>query len=204
MPNIGFKPYAAGVAMHASIDACLELRRQLGLSRASTVADVGRALERLRSVELIMATRGFATLPRGREITAGLQAKFSMYNSATIAFVKGHVDPNDFSDDIVVDPQVKAFRDMLTLVGNDDLPHAVVRFRAELRDGSTLTGEIDQPIGSPDKPMSDADIRGKLLDAGRGRVEEPSLERLADLAERLDQVQDAATLVELAVPLAVR
>ncbi len=93
---------------------------------------------------------------------------------------------------------------MLTLVGDDDLGHGVGKLRAQLRDGSTLTSEVDQPVGSPDKPMSNADIRVKLLDAGEGRVDEASLERLAAMAEQLEKVEDAAMLVELAVPAAAR
>ena len=54
--------------------------------------------------------------------------------------------------------------------------------------------------GNPDHPMSDADIRAKLNDAGKGLIEQAALERLATMAESLVDVQDVAEMVELVVP----
>lgn len=203
VPDIAFKPYASGAATHAGIDAALDLRRQVGLGPGSTVAEVDRAIEGLEEVVLTIPGR-MLHLPRGREISAGLQAKFSIYNAVALAFVKGSAGPRDFSDAITTDPRIKAFRELIKLVGDEHLPRNSASIQARLRHGSSPSCHVEHGSGSPDKPMSDADIRAKLFDAGRDLMDSASLERLATVAEHLDQVEDVGTLVGLTVPPGAR
>jgi hypothetical protein len=124
-----------------------------------------------------------------------------MYNPPAIAFVRGSAGPRDFSDAILTDPQITAFKEVLTLVGDEKLPRNAAMLRARLRDGSTIECVIQEGSGSAAKPMSDAQIRAKLLDAGRDLIDPATLQRLAELAERLDQVEDIRTLTDLLVPI---
>jgi 2-methylcitrate dehydratase PrpD len=196
-PRIAFKPFASGVATHASIDAGLELRARMGLGRNAPSTDVERAIAQLDEVVMTIPAR-YLRLPRGRDITAGLQGKFSMYNPPAIAFVRGSAGPRDYTDAILTDPQIAAFKDVLTLVGDEQIPRNTATLRARLGDGSTIECNIREGSGSAAKPMSDAQIRAKLVDAGRDIIDEATLERLADLAERLEQVEDIRTLTDLA------
>ena len=199
VPNIAFKCYAAGVATHPAIDSAIALRKQLGLGPGASKAAVDDAIARLDRVVLTLPER-YTHLPRGEEITAGLQAKFSVQNAVSVGFVKGTAGPRDFSDDIAVDPQIRAFRSVLEMVGDPHMPYEAARMVGHLKDGSTLTCDIEHGSGNPAKPMSDADLRTKLLDAGQGIVDAASLERLASMAEHLAEVDSMDAMVELAVP----
>jgi 2-methylcitrate dehydratase PrpD len=197
VPNIAFKCYAAGVATHPAIDSALELRRQLGLEPGSTHAEVDAAIARLDAAVLTLPER-YLHLPRGEEITAGLQAKFSVPNAVAVGFVKGTAGPRDFSDDIASDPQLQAFKRVLKMVGVPDFPRDSARMEGRLRDGTTLTCHIEHGSGNPGHPMSDADIRAKLLDAGRDLIDTASLERLTEMVAHVEQLDDAAELLALA------
>ena len=156
-----------------------------------------RAIARLQEAVLTLPER-YLHLPRGEEITAGLQAKFSVQNAVAVGFVKGTAGPRDFSDDIASDPQIRAFRSVLKMVGEADLPRDSAKMVAHLRDGASLTCQIEHGSGNPANPMSDADIRAKLFDAGKDRIDTASLERLAAMAEHLDEVENVEDLLVLA------
>jgi 2-methylcitrate dehydratase PrpD len=196
VPNIAFKCYAAGVATHPAIDSALELRRQLGLRPESSQAEIDAVIASLEAAVLTLPER-FLHLPRGEEITAGLQAKFSVPNAVAVGFVKGTAGPRDFSDDIATDPQLLAFKRVLKMVGVADMPRDSATMEGKRRDGTSLRCHIEHGSGNPGHPMSYADIRAKLLDAGRDLIDRTALERLADLVEHVDDVEDAAELVEL-------
>jgi 2-methylcitrate dehydratase PrpD len=197
VPDIAFKPYASGVATHAAIDSAIALRQKMGLTPSSTAAEVDRAIAKLEKVDLTLPER-YLHLPRPREITAPLQAKFSSYNAVSLGFAKGRVGPKDFFEDITANPQLVGFRNVLNLVGEVDMPRDAARIRAVLKDGSVLEHNVEHATGSKDKPMSDEDIRKKLFDAGEGVVSEGALNQLVDMTANLDRVKDVAELVELA------
>jgi 2-methylcitrate dehydratase PrpD len=198
VPDIAFKPYASGVATHAAIDAAFELRRQLGLTDNSSEADVAAAIKRIASLDLRLPER-YTRLPRQRDIGAGLEAKFSSYNAVSVAFVKGRAGPRDFPDDITSDANLKAFRELLNLVG-EDRPRDSAQMDVQLTDGTSLTCVTEHAIGSVARAMSDADLRSKLFDAGRAVLDERALREFADQCQHLDQVADVAELVRLVVP----
>lgn len=196
VPDIAFKPYASGVATHAAIDAALSLRQQLGLTPASTTAEVDAAIARLEKVDLTLPER-YLHLPRSREITAPLQAKFSSYNAVSLGFAKGRVGPRDFFEDITVNPQLVGFRSVLTLVGEENLPKDAARIRAVLKDGQVLHHTVEHATGSKFKPMSDTDIRTKLSEAAEGLLDRATVDKLVDMGTHLDGVADMADLVGL-------
>jgi 2-methylcitrate dehydratase PrpD len=197
VPNIAFKCYAAGVATHPSIDSALELRRELGLTAGSSKSEVDQAIARLEEAVLTLPER-YLHLPRGEEITAGIQAKFSVQNAVAVGFVKGSAGPRDFSDDIATDPQLRAFKSVLKMVGDPSFARDSARMDGRLRDGTTLTCHVEHGSGSPGHPMSYAEVRAKLLDAGLGLIDTSKLEQLADMVQRIDQMDDAGGLFAMA------
>lgn len=196
VPDIAFKPYASGVATHAAIDAAIGLRQKLGLGPLSTPAEVDTAIARLETVDLTLPER-YLHLPRAREITAPLQAKFSSYNAVSLGFAIGRVGPKDFSGDITLNPRLVGFRGVLNLVGDAAMPRDAARIRAVLKDGTVLEHGVEHATGSRDRPMSDEDLRKKLLDAGEDVLGREALNRLVDMTANLDAVADTADLVQL-------
>lgn len=199
VPDIAFKPYASGVATHAAIDAAIALRQKLGLTPSSSLAEVDAAVTKLEKVDLTIPER-YLHLPRPREITSALEAKFSSYNAVSLGFAKGRVGPKDFDEDITVNPRLVGFRTVLNLVGDPKMPRDAAHIRAVLKDGAVLEHDVEHATGSKYKPMSDEDLKKKLLDAGEDILSPDALNQLVDMTANLATVEDVAVLVDLTTP----
>jgi hypothetical protein len=67
-----------------------------------------------------------------------------------------------------------------------------------LRDGRTLSAELEIPLGHPDRPLSDGQLRAKFLDcAARARRALPAgeAEAIADRLMALEGERDIAALI---------
>ena len=97
-----YKPFACGIVIHPTIDACIQLRNEHGLT-----AD---AIERidLRVHPLVLELTGKKT-PQ-----TGLESKFSVYFAAALAIVRGSAGTRDFSDENARFAPIVALRDRVT------------------------------------------------------------------------------------------
>ena len=84
-----YKPFACGIVMHPTIDACLQLRAEHKLT-ADQIERIDLAVH-----PLVLELTGKRT-PQ-----TGLEAKFSIYTAAALAIVAGAAGPKQFSDDLV-------------------------------------------------------------------------------------------------------
>ena len=87
-----YKPFACGIVMHPTIDACLQLRAEHG-SRP------------IRSSASICAVHPLVLELTGKRTPqTGLEGKFSIYTAAALAIVAGAAGPKQFSDELVRAP----------------------------------------------------------------------------------------------------
>ncbi len=195
--RIGFKPYASGAATHATIDAILALRRELGLDEHSTPEQVDQAVRQLEVLNLTIPEHSL-TLPRGRDIDTALEAKFSMYNVAAIVLVRGRAGPGEYNEAVLTDPAIDFLRHMIDLTGDPKTESGAGALHAQLKDGRTIDVTIDHATGTIYKPMSDADLRRKLFDAAEGVLPRDRTEALASALEGVQTLDDLARIMELA------
>jgi 2-methylcitrate dehydratase PrpD len=66
-----------------------------------------------------------------------------------------------------------------------------------LRDGRRLTKRVDWPKGMPENPMTPEELEGKFLDLAEMRMPRERAERLCDLVNALERVDDVGQLAEL-------
>ena len=97
-----YKPFACGVVIHPTIDACLQLRDEHQLTPD--------AIERIDLAvhPLVLELTGKKT-PQ-----TGLEGKFSVYFAAAVAIAAGAAGVKQFSDEWVREPAVVALRDRVT------------------------------------------------------------------------------------------
>jgi 2-methylcitrate dehydratase PrpD len=196
-PAIGFKPYASGAATHATIDAALALRAELGLKDLSTPDEVDvsvRNIERLH----FTAHEGAARLPRGREISEPFEAKFSIYNVAAIVLVRGRGGPGEYNAAVLTDPTIAYLRDLIELTGDPTVPNGTATVVADLRDGKHIEIHIDYARGTVNRPLDDAALRRKLFDAAEGILDHGQIGDLADEIEHIESTEDVGTIMGLA------
>lgn len=146
-----YKPFACGIVIHPTIDACIQLRREHSL-QAEQIERID-----LRVHPLVLELTGKKTP------VTGLETKFSVYFAAALAIVRGSAGMRDFSDANARDQQIVALRDRVTATVDPAIKEDQVRATVMLKDGRRLETFVEHVFGSLERPMSDADLEAKFL-----------------------------------------
>jgi len=152
-----YKPFACGIVIHPSIDACVRLRAQ-----GVTPQQVERIELRVHSLVLELTGK---KAPKD-----GLQGKFSVYHGCAAGLIYGRAGEEEFSDAVVNDAQVIALRNKVQAGVDDGIDEAAAQVTAVLRDGRRVEVRIDHAMGSLQNPLSDAQLDSKF-----GSLVEPVL-----------------------------
>jgi 2-methylcitrate dehydratase PrpD len=145
-----YKPFACGIVIHPSIDACIQLRNEHKL-KAEDVDGIT-----LQVHPLVLELTGKRT-PQ-----TGLEGKFSVYHSAAVGIIAGAAGEEQYSDAVVRDPEVIALRDRVTAIAAPDVKEDEVVATVTLKNGRTIEKHVEHAIGSLGRPMSNADLEGKF------------------------------------------
>jgi 2-methylcitrate dehydratase PrpD len=182
-----YKPYPCGVVLHPVIDACLELRPQVG--------DVAR-------IERIMV-RGHPLLRERADrpaVTTGREAQVSLQHSVAVAFLTGAAGVKEYSDDCVNDPAVLALRSKVTAEDDASIPAdaAVVSLRTTT--GDLLSAHIAHARGSLARPLSDRELEAKFRDLAAYGAPGVEADRLIAALWTVDQTNSAGDVMKMALP----
>jgi 2-methylcitrate dehydratase PrpD len=146
-----YKPFACGIVIHPSIDACVQLRERHGLK----AADIERVTLRVHSLVLELT---------GKKTPAtGLESKFSVYHSCAVGLLYGQAGEHEYTDEVVNRPEVVALRDRVEAIVDDRIDEASADVTIRTRDGRDLSLFVEHAIGSVERPMSDAQLRAKFI-----------------------------------------
>jgi len=144
-----YKPFACGIVIHPSIDACVRLREQgIGAEQVERIE--------LRVHSLVLELTG------KKEPKDGLQGKFSVYHGCAAGLLFGRAGEEEFSDAVVNDPRVVSLRNKVQATVDDSIDEAAVRVTAVLTDGRRVQVNVDHAIGSLENPLSDAQLEAKF------------------------------------------
>ncbi len=156
-----YKPFACGIVIHPSIDACVQLREQ------GITADQVETIE-LRVHSLVLELTG------KKEPQDGLQGKFSVYHGCAAGLIFGRAGEEEFSDAIVRREDVVALRRKVLAVVDDSVREESAVVTATLRGGRQVRVHVEHAIGSLQRPMTDGNLEVKfhalsdpILGAGR-------------------------------------
>ena len=183
-----FKPFACGIVIHPTIDGCVQLREEHGLT--------GEEIERidLRVDPLVLELTGKRT-PQ-----VGLEGKFSVYHSAAVAVIHGRAGEDEYSDASVRDTRVIALRDKVQAVAEESIREDEAYVTITLKDGRKLTRHVEHAIGSLERPMSDAQLEAKFRTLAEGNLGKGRTDALIALCHKVDKLSDAAELARASVP----
>ena len=183
-----YKPFACGIVIHPTIDACIQLRREHGLK----AEDIERVSVKVHP--LVLELTGKKT-PQ-----VGLEGKFSVYHSAAAAIIHGAAGEKEYSDACVRDPKVTALRDRVEAAADGGVAEDATHVTIKLKDGTVLTKHVEHAIGSLERPMSDADLEAKLRGLVEGILPTAQIDALIKTCWNIDELKDAAQLARSAVP----
>jgi 2-methylcitrate dehydratase PrpD len=182
-----YKPFACGIVIHPSIDACVQLREQ------------GVTPEQVQTIELRVHSL-VLELTGKKEPRDGLQGKFSVYHGCAAGLIYGRAGEEEFSDAVVNDPRVVALRNKVQATVDDSIAEAAVDATAVLVDGRRVHVRVDHAIGSLERPLSDRQLEGKFNALVVPQLGEAKAGDITAACRRLASLPDVRELTALCRP----
>lgn len=137
--------------------------------------------------------------------TTGLQGKFSMEYSVARALTDRCLRLAHFTDDAVADPAVRALGEKVRMVvvpepdpGNRLVQYAEVVIRTWR--GETFAERVDEPLGHPARPLSEAALEQKFRECAARRLSLGQAERSLALLRDLPTLTELGPLLAALVP----
>jgi len=177
-----YKPYPAGIVFHAVIDACFDLRAKLD-RRVDEIASVT-----VQGASLLLA-RGDRPVRNERD------ARVSIHHCAACALLQGTAGVTEFSEAMVVRPDIVALRRKVRAALDPSLPDGAARVIIQLTSGEAFEELVMEAKGSLADPLSDRDIEAKLRDCARLGGTDWDIDRIIDGVWRLETLADVSGLM---------
>lgn len=182
-----YKPFACGIVIHPSIDACSQLRAQ-----GVKADDVERIELKVHSLVLELTGK--------KEPADGLQGKFSVYHGCACGLIFGKAGEDQYADDIVNRPDMVALRRKVVATVDDSIDEASADVTAVLKDGRRVHVFVKHAIGSLENPMTDAMLEGKFHDLSDPVIGKGKTAELIAACWKLGSISDVRQLTALARP----
>ena len=187
-PGFNIKRYPAQLYMQWTIEAVINLQTRHHI-----------AIDQLAALELEVPAG--LVRPDHDVATSGLDGKFDFTYCGAVAFAQGKVDIDSFSDASRFSPEVEAVLAKVRLKPDhkipSNLPDTWAVARAVLNDGRVLTETCRNYHGSIAHPMNRAERLEKFRSCARYSLAPEAIERVIDLAERLETLPDLSELCAL-------
>lgn len=183
-----YKPYPCGLVVHPTIDGCIELHRE----HHPAPGDIKSV--RIRVAPLVL------DLCNKKDITRGLEGKYSIYHSAALGLVRGKAGLQEYTDAAVNDPAVKQVRERVVAISDETITEDQSHIEVELSDGRKLVKFVEESIGNLRRPLTDKQLEDKLRDQASFVLPAAQIEKLIDLCWKIDTLDDVGVIVKATVP----
>jgi len=151
--RVAQKPYPTGVVLNPVIDACLELRDQLGdsIEHIVSITVIGHPLLKDRADRPI--------------VTSVPDARLSVQHTVAVTLLRGLPNVASFHEAAYVDPLIMALAHRVNIQVDENMSVEGAGISIALNNGSTLSCEVAQGRGSLSNPLSDGDLEAKLINS---------------------------------------
>ncbi len=188
-----FKPFPVAHVTHPYIDALLRLRTRAGL-RPEQVARI--------TCPVAPYIVGIVCEPLAEKLRplTDSHGRVSFQYTLAEALVKGRIGRNSYAEASLRDPEILALTDKVEYVVDPTLPgpeqfKGIVR--VELTDGTVLEEIEEYNRGSPNNPMTEAEIVGKFRENVEGTLSDEAATRIAEAVLSLEHMDNARALSAL-------
>ena len=186
-PGFDIKRFPAQVYMQNAIEAALNLREQNGIGP-----------DDIEQVTIRRQGRGHSgPVPR-----SGLDGKFSVEYCAAAALLDGHVGIDTFTDARRFSPDMDAMLARISVEPEGPESGATLA-TAVLKDGPTVSAECSAFSGSAGNPMSRDQRLAKVRDCFTRALSDADTERVLEMLENLESLDDTADLMAVLGNVAV-
>jgi 2-methylcitrate dehydratase PrpD len=190
--RLSFKPWPSCRGTHGYIEAVLHLSQVHRLAW-SDIAEIrlegGEVQQMLFDPEL-----------RKKNPATAIDAKFSLPFTVALALVRRHVGLDDFTPESLVDPDILSvarrvgFRQRQDW-GRDRAASAAIELI--MSNGTIFSAEVETPLGHPDRPLTDKQLRAKYLDCAKRAASPLSPARADALADEIFALETVADMSSL-------
>jgi 2-methylcitrate dehydratase PrpD len=181
----GYKAYPSGSLTHPSIDAVLALRAEHGFG----AVDVAR-------VRATVNTKA-ATVTGKVDPRTGLDAKFSLTHGVAVALTAARPRLDHYTDTAALDPEISTLRGIVDVRADDSVGKRAAVVTVDLTDGRSLTHRVDDNTGTPNNPMTDAELSAKFTDNTAHRLGAQDAARLLDACWSIESATEFSGLVRM-------
>jgi 2-methylcitrate dehydratase PrpD len=193
--SASFKPYPAAHVLHPYVDAVLRARETHGI----TAADVSH-------IECPVAEFNVSIVcePIAEKLApaSDSHARISLQYTIAEALHEGRLGRRAYAAQNLRNPAILALAQRVRYYVDPGFPPPG-RFKGAVRitlhDGRVIEETQDHNLGSPENPMTAAQLRAKFDENADGLLSAAQRDRLASTIDRLEQLDDAGTIVELTV-----
>ena len=183
--NNTFKPYAACLMTHPTIDAILEMRQKHGIKP-----------EDVESIDCEVAK--FCLDAAGQtEPKTALAGKFSTYYCAALALAEGAAGEDLFTDKKVLDPKMIALRRKVRARVVPGYKDTEARVSITTKAGKKYSAFVDAPKGDPRNPPTDRELEDKFRTLAAFVLPPAKVDRLVKAVWNLDKMKDVRQLIRL-------
>jgi 2-methylcitrate dehydratase PrpD len=188
---LSYKPYPCGRPLHSAIDAALAARAALRITGADDIESV--------TIEADPAGHAdqFGGAPAKRRPTQVVEAQFAQPFLVATALVHGMVRIADVAG--LGDAAVLGLSDRIEGRAQDGRPKGSLSIAVRRTGGQSVTIEATDPIGSPEKPLSDAQLEAKFRDCAHNAVRwlsDADLDGVLTAISHLHTLEDAGQLLK--------
>lgn len=178
------KPYASAILSHPLIDAMLAFRRK-GVLPEQVVSIRGR----VNPLTIKLESRP--------DPQTGLEGRLSFQHAMTMALVDGLCLPAQFTDERVCDPRVVALRSKIQVAADESIAQDQCELTLNLADGRSHVERVAHATGSPDNPVTDAQLERKFRELAGTVLPKARVRRLLATLWQLEHVADVAEVIKL-------
>jgi 2-methylcitrate dehydratase PrpD len=182
-----YKPFACGIVIHPSIDACVQLREK------------GVKPEQVERIELRVHSL-VLELTGKKEPKDGLQGKFSVYHGCAVGLTYGRAGESEYADEVVTDPRVVEIRNKVIATVDDSISEEAAHVTAILKDGSRIVVHVEHAIGSLQRPLSDTQLEAKFHSLVEPVLGEARAGEITQSCRKLGTLSDVRALTALCAP----
>jgi 2-methylcitrate dehydratase PrpD len=180
-----FKPYAACLLTHPSIDAIIDMRNKYDLRP-----------EDIENIQCDVAR--FCLDSAGQvEPKTGLAGKFSTYYCAALALAEGVAGEDMFTDRKVLDPKMVALRKKVTARIVPRFKDTEANVTITTKGGKKYSAYVDRPKGDPRNPPTDRELEEKFRTLAGFVLPPRKIESLVKTIWRLEKVPNIRQLIRL-------
>ncbi|MBS1218078.1 MAG: hypothetical protein H6R21_1211, partial [Proteobacteria bacterium] len=183
--NVGYKPHASVTSIHSALDALSELMKEHGL-KAADIAKVETGLSPMTHVHC-------AWEYQAQGVTA---AQMNLYYGMAVIALDGAAFTEQFREARLADPQVLDFIARITAHVDPEIENLGAPFRHASRVKiTTRDGRVFEKLslhrrGSPENPLSAAEIVHKFRNVVAPCMTKAVAERIIAAVERCDTLAD--------------